>query len=91
MLNLAACKTKKISDIVDSDMKLYYIQTIFKTEAEHEWAKLMYSIVESDSMGNMDTKVKKGAFLIRMCVSPNKKYNAWADDRCPLDDCEPYG
>ena len=51
----------------------------------------MYSIVESDSMGNMDTKVKKGAFLIRMCVSPNKKYNAWADDRCPLDDCEPYG
>ena len=25
-----------------------------------------------------------------MCVSVDKKYNAWADDRCPLDDCEPY-
>lgn len=25
ILNLAACKTKKISDILDSDMKLYYI------------------------------------------------------------------
>ncbi len=71
-------------------MKLYYIQTVHKTEGQDEWAKLMYSIVESESMGNMETKVKKGAFLLRMCVSVSKRHNAWADDRCPLDECEPY-
>ena len=57
-------------------MKLYYIQTVHKTEGQDEWARLMYSIVESESMGNMETKVKKGAFLLRMCVSVSKRHNA---------------
>lgn len=50
----------------------------------------MYSIVENESMDNMKTNLKKGAFLLRVCVSVEKKYTAWADDRCPLDDCMPY-
>ena len=41
-------------------------------------------------MDNMKTNIKKGAFLLRVCVSVEKKYTAWADDRCPLDDCMPY-
>jgi len=64
MRNVAFCKASKLATILPSHYELYYISTIYKTEAMHDWGKLIYGFVNNKL--NLVTYLK-------LCVPVEKK------------------
>lgn len=82
MKNIAFCKASKLASILPQQYELFYISSFYKTEVQHEWAKLVYAFINKNE--NLVTYIK-------ICVPVDRERAAWLDDRCPLDLCGELG